>query len=77
MLDDLNSSFVDSSLVADQGVARLNLNLSFLRPAQLGQISGHAQLLRRGRDICQVTGTLQQNGKQIATAFAVCKIVSM
>ena len=77
MLDDLNSSLVDARLVEAQDVGRLNLNVSFLRPAQLGQIPGHAQLMGRGRDICQVTGTLQQNGKKIATAFAVCKIVSM
>ena len=77
MLDDLTASLVDATLPTAQGVATLNLNVSFLRPAQLGQITGHAQLLRRGRDIGHVTGTLQQNGKEIATAVAVCKIVPM
>jgi len=77
MLDDLTASLVDATLATAQGVATLNLNVSFLRPAQPGQITGNAQLLRRGRDVCHVTGTLIQHGKEIATAVAVCKIVSM
>ncbi len=77
MLDDLTASLVDATLTAAQGVATLNLNVSFLRPAKVGSITGNAQLLRRGRDICHVTGTLLQNGKEIATAVAVCKIVLM
>jgi hypothetical protein len=32
-------------------------------------------MLRRGRDVCHVLGTLTQHGKEVATAVAVCKVV--
>jgi len=75
-LDDLTASLVDATLAAGQGVATLNLNVSFLRPAQVGTLQGEARLLRRGRDVCHVMGTLLQDGKEVATAVAVCKIVA-
>jgi uncharacterized protein (TIGR00369 family) len=77
MLDDLTASLVDATLDAGQGVATLNLNVSFLRPARVGSLQGEARLLRRGRDVCHVMGTLLQEGKEVATAVAVCKIVRM
>lgn len=77
MLDDLTASLVDATLAAGQGVATLNLNVSFLRPGQVGLITGEARMLRRGRDVCHVTGTLLQNGKELASAVAVCKIVTV
>ena len=75
MLDDLTASLVDATVLAGQGVATLNLNVSFLRPAQTGELMGVARVLRRGRDICHVEGELQQGGKTVATAAAVCKVV--
>ena len=63
------------SLAAGQGVATLNLNVSFLRAAHVGTLQGEARMLRRGRDVCHVMGTLLQNGKDVATAVAVCKVV--
>jgi uncharacterized protein (TIGR00369 family) len=75
MLDDLTASLVDATLAAGQGVATLNLNVSFLRPAQVGTLQGEARMLRRGRDVCHVMGTLLQDGKEVATAVAVCKVV--
>ena len=77
MLDDLTASLVDATLSAGQGVATLNLNVSFLRPARVGPLQGEARLLRRGRDVCHVVGTLLQDGKEVATAVAVCKVVSV
>ena len=77
MLDDLTASLVDATLSAGQGVATLSLNVSFLRPARVGLLQGEAHLLRRGRDVCHVMGTLLQEGKEVATAVAVCKIVNM
>ena len=76
MLDDLTASLVDATLAAGQGVATLNLNVSFLRPAQVGTLHGQARMLRRGRDVCHVMGTLLQDGKEVATTVAVCKIVN-
>jgi uncharacterized protein (TIGR00369 family) len=75
MLDDLTASLIDATLSSGQGVATLNLNVSFLRPATVGTLSGEARILRRGRDVCHVIGTLTQHGKEVATAVAVCKIV--
>ncbi|WP_291912577.1 PaaI family thioesterase [Limnohabitans sp.] len=75
MLDDLTASLVDATLAAGQGVATLNLNVSFLRVAEVGTLQGEARLLRRGRDVCHVMGTLRQDGKEVATAVAVCKVV--
>ena len=77
MLDDLTASLVDATLAAGQGVATLSLNVSFLRPAQVGTLQGEARILRRGRDVCHVMGTLLQQGKEVATAVAVCKIVAL
>ena len=76
MLDDLTASLVDATLAAGQGVATLNLNVSFLRPAQVGTLQGQARMLRRGHDVCHVMGTLLQDGKEVATTVAVCKIVN-
>lgn len=76
MLDDLTASLVDATLGAGQGVATLNLNVSFLRPAQVGTLQGEARILRRGRDVCHVMATLLQDGREVATATAVCKIVA-
>jgi acyl-coenzyme A thioesterase PaaI-like protein len=57
-------------------VATLSLNLSFLRPARAGALQGEARMLRRGRDVCHVSATLTQEGKEIASAVAVCKVVA-
>lgn len=75
MLDDLTASLVDATLTTGQGVATLSLNVSFLRPAQIGTLQGEARLLRRGREVCHVMGTLLQDGKEVATAVAVCKVI--
>lgn len=75
MLDDLTAGLVDATLGAGEAVATLNLNVSFLRPGVTGPLHGEAHLLRRGRDICHVQGTLTQHGKTVATAVAVCKVV--
>lgn len=77
MLDDLTASLVDATLQASEAVATLNLNVSFLRPAKEGKLTGRAEFLRRGREVCHVSGVLTQEGKEIATAVAVCKIVKL
>ena len=76
MLDDLAASLVDATLQAGEAVATLNLNVSFLRPAKVGELTGRAEFLRRGREVCHVSGLLIQDGKEIASAVAVCKILN-
>jgi uncharacterized protein (TIGR00369 family) len=75
MLDDLTACLLDASLMAGEGVATLNLNVSFLRPAAVGELTGEARFIRRGRSVCHVSGVLQQDGKDVATAVATCQIV--
>ncbi len=77
MLDDLTASLVDATLHAGEGLATLSLNVSFLRPAQVGVLQGQARMLRRGRDVCHVVGSLMQDGQEVATATAICKIVRL
>ena len=78
MLDDLTASLCDATLGPGQAVATLNLNVSFLRPGVAGTpIRGEARMLRRGRDVCHLQGTLLQDGREVATAVAVCKIVAV
>ena len=75
MLDDLTALAVDATLAADQYPLTLSLNTTFLRPAEVGPITGHATLVRRGQELCHVTGMLKQRGKDVAMAVAICKIV--
>lgn len=77
MLDDVTAFLVTAILAPNQYCATLNLNVSFLRPAQLGLISGKSRLIRKGRDVCYVQGELLQGGKQVAVATATCMLVSV
>ena len=77
MLDDLSASLVDATLKPGEAVATLSLNLSFLRPAQVGALTGEARMQRRGRDVCHVSAALLQHGKEVASATAVCKIITL
>ncbi len=77
MLDDLTAGLVDSTLSAGEAPATVSLNLSYLRPARLARLDGRARLLRRGRDVCHVSGELLQDGKVVASAVAVCSIVKL
>jgi uncharacterized protein (TIGR00369 family) len=75
MLDDVTAGLVDATVQPGEGVATLSLTLSFLRPAVMGPVQAHASLIRRGRDICHVQGTLSQAGQAVASAVAVCKVI--
>jgi uncharacterized protein (TIGR00369 family) len=75
MLDDVTAILVTATLADREFCATLNLNVSFLRPAQAGALEGRAQLVRRGRDVCNVSGGLWQGGKLVASAVATCMVV--
>jgi uncharacterized protein (TIGR00369 family) len=77
MLDDLTAGLVDSTLSAGEAPATVSLNLSYLRPARLAPLEGRARLMRRGRDVCHVSGELLQEGRVVATAVAVCSIIKL
>jgi uncharacterized protein (TIGR00369 family) len=76
MLDDVTATLVTSTLADGEHCATLNMNTSFLRPAQPGALSARATLVRRGRGVCNVNGELWQDGRLLATATAVCMIVA-
>jgi uncharacterized protein (TIGR00369 family) len=76
MLDDVTAFLVTATLGEGQFCATLNLNVSFLRPASAGPLQGRARLVRRGRDVCHVSGELLQEGKLIATANATCMVTT-
>ena len=75
MLDDVTAFLVTATLADGEFCATLNLNVSFLRPAQAGPLEGRAQLVRRGKDVCNVNGELWQRGKRVASAVATCMVV--
>jgi uncharacterized protein (TIGR00369 family) len=74
MLDDVTAFLVTATLADRECCATLNLNVSFLRPAQSGPLEGRAQLVRRGRDVCNVSGELWQGGRLTASATATCMV---
>ncbi|HEU0201335.1 MAG TPA: PaaI family thioesterase [Burkholderiaceae bacterium] len=75
MLDDVTAFLVTATLGDGEFCGTVNLNVSFLRPAQAGALLGRARLVRRGKDVCHVTGELLQDGKLLATATATCMVV--
>jgi uncharacterized protein (TIGR00369 family) len=75
MLDDATAFLVTATLADGESCATLNLNVSFLRPAKAGPLSGRATLVRRGAGVCHVSGELFQAGKTVATAAATCMVV--
>ncbi|MGN5478299.1 PaaI family thioesterase [Cupriavidus basilensis] len=56
MLDDVTAMLVTATLEDGASCSTLNLNLSFLRPAQPGPLQGRARLERRGRNVLQCRG---------------------
>lgn len=74
MLDDVTAMLVTASLADGEFCATLNLNVSFLRPGQRGLIKGKSRLVRRGKDVFNVSGELWQGDKLLATASATCLI---
>ena len=74
MLDDVTAMLVTATLADREFCATLSLNVSFLRPASAGPLEGRAQLVRRGKDVCNVSGELWQGGKLVASAVATCMV---
>ena len=75
MLDDATALLVTATLAERESCATLNLNVSFLRPVQAGLVEGCAQITRRGKDICNVSGELWQGDKLVVTASATCMVI--
>ena len=76
MLDDITASLATATATRDERCATLDLHTSFLRPATVGPIRASARVVRRGREIVNVTGELSQGGRTVATATATCMLVA-
>ncbi|WP_414718793.1 PaaI family thioesterase [Undibacterium sp.] len=58
----------------DEFAPTLNLNISFHRPAGVGQLIGKGRVVKRGKDICFLAGELYQEGALVASATATAII---
>jgi uncharacterized protein (TIGR00369 family) len=70
MLDDTLGPALVATLPNGHFAPTVNLNVSFHRPAKVGLITGKGRVLKRGKEICSMTGELYQEGKLIASATA-------
>lgn len=74
MLDDTMGPALAATLAKDEFAPTLNLNVSFHRPARVGTLVGKGRVLRRGRDVCFLEGTLHQDDALVASASATALI---
>ena len=74
MLDDVTASLLDASLGGEGIVLTLNLNVAFHRPARPGALQAEACFVHRGRRLANLSATLSQDGRAVASATAVCQI---
>lgn len=77
MLDDTMGPALAATLAKDEFAPTLNLNVSFHRPARIGTLVGKGRVLRRGRDVCFLSGELFQDGALVASASATALIRSV
>ena len=76
MLDDTLGPALVATLPADQFAVTLDLNVSFLRPARPGPITGTGRVLHRGGSIAFLAGELRDDsGEVLATATATARII--
>jgi uncharacterized protein (TIGR00369 family) len=74
MLDDTLGPALLATLPKGQFAPTVNLNVSFHRPAKIGTITGKGRVLKRGKELCAMTGELYQEGQLIASATATAII---
>jgi uncharacterized protein (TIGR00369 family) len=68
MLDDTMGPALTATLDAGEFAPTVNLNVQFHRPAKAGPLKGVGRVLLRGKEVCQLSSELFQNGKIVATA---------
>ena len=77
MLDDTMGPALIATLNAGQWAPTVNLNVQFHRPAKVGPLNGSGRVVLRGKEVCQLSAELFQNGKIVATATATAIIRKM
>lgn len=75
MLDDVTASLATALGTRDERCATLDLFTSFLRPVRVDTVQATARVVRRGRELVNLTGELSQDGRLVATASATCMLV--
>lgn len=77
MLDETMSPTVAAVAAEEVFAQTLEMKVSFLRPAQIGQITGEGRIVRRGREIAFLEGRLLDiSGQILATASATARLIS-
>jgi uncharacterized protein (TIGR00369 family) len=76
MLDDTLGPALATTLAPDQFAVTLDLNVSFLRPAAPGRLTGTGRVVHRGGSIAFLAGELRDAaGAVLATATATARII--
>src|SRR5687767_10767028 len=74
MLDDTMGPALAATLNAGEFAPTLNLNVSFARPAKIGELLGKGRIVRRGKEVCLLAAELYQEGDLVASATATAII---
>ncbi|WP_084958563.1 PaaI family thioesterase [Thermoactinospora rubra] len=78
MLDDTLGPALVATLPPGRFASTLALTVQFLRPARPGRLHGHGQVVKRGREICFLSGTLTDaDGRIVATATATARLQTL
>lgn len=74
MLDDAMGPALASTLASGEFAPTLNLNVQYLSSAVPGKLSARGMVVRRGAEVCFLSGELRQGGRLVATATATAII---
>ncbi|GAA2853705.1 PaaI family thioesterase [Nonomuraea rubra] len=75
MLDDTLGPALVATLPPGQFAPTLDLHVQFLRPARPGRLVGRGRVVRRGRQVCFMSGELlAPDGEPVAVATATAYI---
>ncbi|MGA3800625.1 Thioesterase superfamily protein [compost metagenome] len=74
MLDDTMGPALAATLKEGEFAPTLSLNVNFHAPAKIGGLIGRGRVVRRGGQVCFLSGELEQAGQVIATATAAALV---
>ncbi len=74
MLDDTMGPALAATLKEGEFAPTLSLNVNFHAPAKIGALIGRGRVVRRGGQVCFLSGELEQAGQVIATATAAALV---
>ncbi|KIH97888.1 phenylacetic acid degradation protein [Streptomonospora alba] len=78
MLDDTMGPALVATLPPGYFAPTLDLQVQFLRPARPGRILGHGEVVKRGREVCFLSGRLTDaEDRLLATGTATARIQPM